>query len=318
MTMIRKKKKKKKIKADNNDNEQLLYQHAHLVKYGGKLLSILPEEILHKILTFLEVDYYYYLSQLNPIWNTYLFHHYDTNLSNQHNNTNNNNTYQILCKRIYLQQSKRKILNISNFQKSYKVMYYTRPRVKTGSGLYIFKYAQIKRIERDMWTEVPVGAILEMIYYRYLYFLEGGVVLYALTSAPPMEVIPKLRYIRSIHNSTSITKHTTTKRKKHQNNNDPNHQINEIYSKYNIEWGKYEVSKYNVHVYIQHPWCYVLLQLSILRGVQVGMDGVNGHFRVLKLEQHLTSSKGNWRDENDVVKLCTPTGYFKFLTDWSL
>ena len=40
-------------------------------------------------------------------------------------------------------------------------------------------------------TEVPVGAILETIYYRYLSFQENdGVVFYALTAKPPYEMIP--------------------------------------------------------------------------------------------------------------------------------
>ena len=71
LTIVRK--RQKTNKADNNgydhDNQQLLLQHTDLVKNGGKLLNMLPEEILHKICAFLEVDYFYYLSQLNHMWN---------------------------------------------------------------------------------------------------------------------------------------------------------------------------------------------------------------------------------------------------------
>ena len=291
-----------KLKASSSDQP---FKDEDIIKYGGILLTTLPEELLHKILTFLEIDYYHYLSNLNPIWESCLLHH----------NTNKHNTFQILCKRIYLQQSKRKALHPSNFQNSFKIMYHTRPRIKTGCGLYIFKYSEVKRIERDMWTEVPVGAILEMIYYRYLYFLEGGVVLYALTASPPMEVLPKLRYIRTMGNIINTKKRKTTTLALVDPNNTQH--LHDLYKKYNIEWGRYEVSKYNVDVHIQHPWCFVLLQLSILRGVQVGYDGIQGQFRVLKLENHLTSSNGEWRG-NDVAHLCTPTGYFRFLTDWTL
>ena len=50
----------------------------------------------------------------------------------------------------------------------------------------MLRYQKVRKIERDMWTEIPVGAILESVYYRYLYFFEDGRVMYALTHATPV------------------------------------------------------------------------------------------------------------------------------------
>lgn len=43
-----------------------------------------------------------------------------------------------------------------------------------------------------IFFQIPAGAILESIYYRYFYFQEDGRVLYALTSAPPYEMFRRL------------------------------------------------------------------------------------------------------------------------------
>ena len=53
------------------------------------------------------------------------------------------------------------------------------------------KYHQVIKYERDMFTEIPAGAILESVHYRYLYFFEDGRAMYALTHGTPLEMIPR-------------------------------------------------------------------------------------------------------------------------------
>ena len=48
--------------------------------------------------------------------------------------------------------------------------------------------------------KIPIGAILECTYYRYLHFHEDGTVRYSLTHKPPHEVIPHF-----IHHSKTTT-----------------------------------------------------------------------------------------------------------------
>jgi len=53
-----------------------------------------------------------------------------------------------------------------------------------------------------MWCEIPIGAILETVYYRYIYFLENGTVLYALTPTPPHEMMHRLLKLLKHRNET--------------------------------------------------------------------------------------------------------------------
>jgi F-box protein 9 len=121
-----------------------------LMSLGGKLL-ILHDEILHKIFSWLPVDAYGTLALVSPHWKHL---------------TRTESVYKRLCERLYLNQSKRRQLHVSRFGGSYRRMLEVRPRVRAAGGCYVLKYSQVKKIQRDMWTEVPVGAILESVYYR--------------------------------------------------------------------------------------------------------------------------------------------------------
>lgn len=109
-----------------------------LIALGGMIL-ILPEEILHKIFDWLPVDAYATMAHVSPHWKSF---------------TRTEKVYKRICERLYLNQSKRRVLHVSRFGNSYRNMLERRPRVRTGGGVYTLKYAQVKPIQRDMWTEV--------------------------------------------------------------------------------------------------------------------------------------------------------------------
>lgn len=113
-------------------------EEEELMKRAGQIL-LLPEELIHKLLEWLPVDVYATLALVSPHWK-YL--------------TRTESVYKRLCERCYLNQSKRRVLNASRFGHSYRTMLETRPRVRAGGGLYVMKYATIKQVQRDMWTEV--------------------------------------------------------------------------------------------------------------------------------------------------------------------
>ena len=105
---------------------------------GGALL-MLPEETLHRIFDFLPVDSYATLALVSPHWKNF---------------TRTESVYKRLCERLYLNQSQRRTLHVSRFGNSYRLMLERRPRVKACGGLYVLKYAKVKKIERNMWTDV--------------------------------------------------------------------------------------------------------------------------------------------------------------------
>lgn len=109
-----------------------------LLKIGGKIL-MLPDDLLHRIFAFLPVDAYATLALVSPHWKSF---------------TRTEAAYRRLCERLYLQQSKKRTLHVSRFGNSYRTMLEKRPRVRAGGGVYVIKYKQIKKIQRDMWTEV--------------------------------------------------------------------------------------------------------------------------------------------------------------------
>jgi F-box protein 9 len=116
--------------------ENLPYEE--LVKVGGRIL-MLHDEILHQIFAWLPVDTYATLAMVSPHWKHL---------------TRTEAVYRRLCERLYLNQSKRRQLHVSRFGGSYRNMLEQRPRVRAAGGVYVLKYSQIKRIQRDMWTEV--------------------------------------------------------------------------------------------------------------------------------------------------------------------
>lgn len=112
--------------------------HEELLKIAGKIL-MLHDEILHQVFAWLPVDTYATLALVSPHWKHL---------------TRTEAVYRLLCERLYLNQSKRRQLYVSRFGGSYRTMLEQRPRVRAAGGVYVLKYSQIKKIQRDMWTEV--------------------------------------------------------------------------------------------------------------------------------------------------------------------
>jgi F-box protein 9 len=236
-----------------------------LLEQGGHLLA-LPEELLHFIFSWIPVDNYASVALVSPHWK-YI--------------TRTEYVYKRLCERCYLQTSKRKQLKVSKFG-SYRNMLYSRPRVRSFGGLYVLKFAQVKQIQRDMWTEVPIGAILETVYYRYLYFMEDGRVIYALTTSSPHEMIPR---------------------------------IVKVYTKNEVDriavWGAYQVQKDKVTVIAKQEWQTVKLELTIQEA------SISGRFGALSFTRHFSSSSGNFDEyySQDLTEYKVPHEPFRYLKD---
>lgn len=249
---------------------------SELIRLGGLPCS-LPDEILHKSFSYLAIDDHAALALVSPYWSRF---------------TRCESLYKSLCQRIYLNQSKRKTLHVNHFGNSYRKMLEMRPRVRTGGGLYVLKYQEVRKIQRDMWTEIPVGAILESVYFRYLYFFEDGRVMYALTHATPMEMIP--RFSKMLLHGYGAK------------------------DKWGV-WGRYQIKKDVVKVQVSHSWHDVCFQLKIIPSNSVLYYdwGDKGMYTTMVLEEHLSSASGNFEhDSYDVVKYEVPAhSYFRFLRD---
>ena len=141
----------------------------------------------------------------------------------------------------------------------------------------------MKQIQRDMWCEIPIGAILESVYYRYVYFQEDGRVLYALTNAAPHEMVR--RFLK-------VLRH-----------NDPDRAI---------VWGTFQVQGKHVVVTAKQEWQYVKLELTILP------ESHWGRFGALIFDRHLTSSSGNFDEyawPNDIHVFQVPSEVFRYVDD---
>lgn len=143
-----------------------------------------------------------------------------------------------------------------------------------------------------MFTEIPAGAILESVYYRYLYFFEDGRVMYALTHATPLEMIPRF--------SRMLLRGDGSK------------------DKWGV-WGRYQIAKDVVRVWVSHSWHEVCFQLRVIPSNRVLHydSGDRGACTTLALDMHLSSVSGNFDDESqDLVKYEIPShAYFRFLRD---
>ena len=247
---------------ESNLTEEELY------RLGGMIL-MLPDDMLHKIFEWLPVDTYANLALVSPHWKSF---------------TRTEAVYKRLCERLYLKQSKRKSLHVHRFGDSYRLMLQKRPRVKAGGGVYVMKYSRVKPVQRDMWTEVPAGAVLEMTYYRYLYFQEDGRVLYALSPTPPHEMFP--RFLRM-----SLTR-------------EPDR---------SAVWGTYEIQKNSVTVSAVQAWQHVRLFLTITPYT------LHGRFGLISFDGHQTSESGNFEDWSpDRITYEVPSEPFHFVRDTRL
>ncbi len=263
----------------DSDDDSFLLQQANIqdndknVEEGGLILYLPDELILHHIFPFLSTEYFSVCALVSSHWKSF---------------TRSELAYKEICKRSYLNQSKRKTLHVTRFGGSYRTMLERRFRLKTGCGLYILKCTKIKKIQRDMWTEIPVGAILESTYYRYLYFFEDGRVLYSLTSRPPYEQLPIF-----------INVLTTNK------------------GQHSAVFGTYEIQKDKCCVCIQHPWHHVRLYLTVMEN---GCVGALGKFWALKFERHLSSASNDFDEywSRDLVEYDVPAEPFRYLRDWRI
>jgi F-box protein 9 len=253
-----------------------LEDNLEMIRLGGLPCS-LPDEILQKVFSFLPIDDVATLALVSPHWSRF---------------TRCESLYKTLCQRIYLNQSKRKTLHVARFGNSYRNMLEMRPRVRAGGGLYVLKYQQVIKYERDMFTEIPAGAILESVYYRYLYFFEDGRVLYALTHATPLEMIPRFSRML-LHGDGSKDKWGV--------------------------WGRYQIAKDVVRVWVSHSWSEVVFQLRVIPSNRVLHydSGDRGACTTLALDMHLSSVSGSFDDDSqDLVKYEIPShAYFRFLRD---
>jgi F-box protein 9 len=127
-------------------NQRLLLQaqdattlsREELIALGGYIL-LLPEELTQQLFDWLPVDMYGTLALVSPHWKHL---------------TLTEPVYQRLCERLYLNQSKKRQLQVHKFGHCYRNMLLHRPRVRAAGGCYVLKYSHVKRIQRDMWTEV--------------------------------------------------------------------------------------------------------------------------------------------------------------------
>ncbi len=258
----------------NSKYNEIQDQH---IEHGGLILLLPPDIIIHFILPFLHIDQYATCALVSPHWKYF---------------TRVEAVYKELCKRCYLQQSKRKTLHVHKFHNSYHTMLNTRFRVKTGCGFYVLKCTKVKKIQRDMWTEIPIGAILESTYYRYLYFFENGTLLYALSSKPPHEMISIFMKMKQqgVHSYESV----------------------------NGVLGTYVIQKDKVTVNVTHPWHHVRMVLKVLKD---GYSGSVGRFWALEFEKHWSSKNGDFDEywSRDLVEYKIPSDpIFRFLRDFRI
>ena len=130
--------------------------------------------------------------------------------------------------------------------------------------------------------KVPMGAVLEMVYYRYIYFQENVSVLYALTASPPHDMFR--RFLKVCLNRESYE--------------DPA-----------IVWGMYQVQKTHVTVHAKQEWQYVRLELTIQP-----QQSLHGRWGYLSFDRHMTSLSNNFDDWSpDLVNYEVPDEPFRFV-----
>ena len=117
---------------------------------SDSLLLTFPDEILHRIFSYLPVTLYgtklAYVSR-HPHWTRV---------------ATSETAMKHICERVYLQQSKKKQLRLHRFHHSYKFMLYARPRVQAGGGVYVLRFSRVKHIQRDMFTVRTIFAFLSL------------------------------------------------------------------------------------------------------------------------------------------------------------
>jgi hypothetical protein len=134
-----------------------------------------------------------------------------------------------------------------------------------------------------------------MVYYRYVYFMEDGRCLYALTPTAPHDMFK--RFLKMCCGpSAKPGSHSTAST-----------------SEDCVVWGTYELRKHKVIVDAKQPWQFVRLELSIQPHITL-----NGRFGYLSFDRHMTSTLplspygSAVRDEN-VITYDVPDEPFRFI-----
>jgi len=264
--------------ASNGADDLNLEHHLEAIRLGG-LPCTLPDEVLHRCFAHLPVADHAALALVSPHWSRF---------------ARSEALYEALCRRVYLNQSQRKALHVARFGGSYRAMLARRPRVRAGGGVYVLEYRKVKKIERDLWhgADIPLGAVLETVYFRYLYFFEDGRALYALTHVPPAEMVPRL--------AGMLVRGAGSK------------------DRWGV-WGRYQIRRDVVQVRASQAWHEVCFQLRVLPSNKVlHYDaGDWGTYTTMALEKHMSSESGNFEeDSRDLVQYDIPLQcYFRFLRD---
>ncbi|CAM9697819.1 unnamed protein product, partial [Choristocarpus tenellus] len=135
----------------------------------------LSEDALHQMMGFLNADDIAECQSVSKNWGF----------------ARDEEVFEELCRRTYLAQSSKKILNVQRW-KSWHQMFKLRPRLRT-TGLYTLKTTYYKKPVRDMSTNWVAGTLLEVTYYRYFKFYEDGYVAYGLTHENPRDFVRMLQ-----------------------------------------------------------------------------------------------------------------------------
>lgn len=136
-------------------------------------------DLFHHIVYFLDCDYVGICSTVCKIWKTQLEH---------------DAIWKNYCFAIYPAQRKKCAMQLVRWNSWYEMLRY-RPRIRTN-GIYYLKTSYIKKPERGMNTDIPVGTILEAIYYRHFNFKLDGTVLYCMNFEPPKKSIKQFGQVK--------------------------------------------------------------------------------------------------------------------------
>lgn len=160
-----------------------------------------------------------------------------------------------------------------------------RFRLEVSVGFFCCMLVRLCRLLNNLLYFISLtAAILEMVYYRYLYFQEDGRVLYALTCSGPHEMFRRLR---------KMCLHETD------------------YADPAAVWGTYTVQKTHVTVSARQPWQFVKLEMTIQPQYRL-----HGKWGYLSFDRHMTSESGNFEDwSNDRVVFDVPEEPFRFVKD---
>ncbi|CAN0527676.1 unnamed protein product [Ectocarpus sp. 12 AP-2014] len=108
------------------------------------IVLTLPDDILHRTMLFLNPEDIFECRAVSSRWSF----------------PGHENVYEGLCRRTYLAQSAKKVLNVKRWR-SWQRMFKFRPRLR-DTGLYSLKTTYFKKPVRDMSTEWTPGKILRV------------------------------------------------------------------------------------------------------------------------------------------------------------